>query len=101
MCTDDLRKEAREACFPMNDPEDSFKYCRKVVDVKKLQEICIKDYCAAARSRKNPDEAKLHAMCHAFSTLAYQCSENFLNVEWRRADRCRKFYHFKISKFKL
>ena len=88
--SEDLSLEAEEACSVITDPEDSFKQCIKAVNATKFFDICKKDFCAAAKSRVNPDESKLKSLCRSFETMAYQCSEHFMNIEWRRIDRCRK-----------
>lgn len=87
-----MEREASIACALIKDPNDSFKQCSRIVNSTKFFEICKRDYCSAAKSLINPDEAKLKSLCRSFEIMAYQCSENFLNVEWRRADRCRNVF---------
>jgi hypothetical protein len=50
------------------------------------------DYCAASKTadKEIRETNKRVALCHIFSAMAFECTENFLNIEWRRADRCRK-----------
>jgi hypothetical protein len=58
----------------------------------KYMEMCMNDYCAASKTVDPEIQArnKRLALCHIFSAMASECTENFLNIEWRRADRCRK-----------
>ena len=108
--SDDLRAEAEAACRPIIDPNDSFGLCSKMVcliffptfthkiyiysnllmwlkiNTKTFYEQCMRDYCYVAATPRQKSEA----LCHAFSALATECSENFVTVEWRKSDRCRK-----------
>lgn len=94
-----MEKEAAEACSLIKDPKDSFRQCGKIINSTKFFDICKRDYCAAANSKTNPEKAKADSLCRSFEMMAYQCSENFMNLEWRRADRCRKYIFIKNKTF--
>jgi hypothetical protein len=78
------------------DENDSFKLCRLLVPSDIYYAQCKRDYCSAVRDDKDVDKA----LCSAFTAVGAQCaSEHFLNIEWRRENRCRKFN--KINKFQF
>lgn len=84
-----LEEEAKDACFLIDNPSDSFRLCRKVVNASRYLEQCKKDYCSASKSIKDPERSKKSALCNSFAAMAAECSENFVNTEWRKANRCR------------
>jgi hypothetical protein len=93
--TNALNKEAETACSLIQDPNDSFKICQKVVGYKNYFEQCKSDYCMANKS-ENSKISKENVLCNTFAAMSAECSENFINVDWRSASRCRKKYFTNI-----
>lgn len=53
---------------------------------------CKIDYCSAyGNNNASLTKNREVSICNAFAAMAAECSEHFINVEWRRPDRCRKF----------
>jgi hypothetical protein len=82
--------EAHRACYLIDDQDDSFKVCRRVVNASHFLAECKRDYCTAIRKQKNVEQI----LCNAFAAMAAQCSEHFVTAEWRKHNRCRKLHQF-------
>lgn len=84
-----LDEEASNACYLIENPSDAFGLCSRVVNSTRYFEECKRDYCAASKSL-NQENNKREALCNSFAAMGAQCSDHFLNVEWRTSNRCRK-----------
>ena len=78
---------AEIACRPLLDPFDSFKICSLVLNDTSIFQACKRDHCAAA---KYGPAAQQQALCAAFETMARDCENQYIHVNWRRSDRCPK-----------
>ena len=109
--SDDMQQKAIAACQILVDSSDVFGSCLQVVrkffcliretshrsvlslslpkvNGRQYYNACITDYCMTATYR--PTELQ-QAMCNSYSALARDCTDNYLDVTWRTASRCRMF----------
>jgi hypothetical protein len=49
---------------------------------------CIIDYCITATYYPKQIE---QAMCHSYSALARDCTDNYIDISWRTPSRCRMY----------
>lgn len=88
-----LISEAQSACDLLNNNNGAFKTCIKSDTVNNTQFFveCVHDYCSASRKKKDVKPV----VCNSLAALAAECSNNFITVNWRTADRCRKIFELK------
>ena len=82
-----MTSAAEIACRPLLDPFDSFKVCSLALNDTSIFQACKRDHCAAA---KYGLAAQQQAICAAFETMARDCENQYIHVNWRRSDRCPK-----------
>ncbi len=74
----------------MNGP---FKYCLDLINTATYYyDNCLWDYCSAAQ---NLNESMNLALCNSIDALSRECSNNFVDVEWRNSSFCRNMIKLK------
>ncbi|CAF5164731.1 unnamed protein product, partial [Rotaria sp. Silwood1] len=64
---------------------DVFGTCLEVVNGQQYYNTCITDYCITAVSY--PKQLQ-QAMCNSYTALARDCTDNYIDINWRTASRC-------------
>ncbi|CAF1096107.1 unnamed protein product [Rotaria sordida] len=84
---DDVKQQAIAACQILIDSSDVFGTCLQVVNGQQYYNTCIIDYCITAASYQNQLQ---QAICNSYTALARDCTDNYIDVNWRTASRCPK-----------
>jgi hypothetical protein len=99
-----MNQQAIAACQILIDTSDVFSQCLQVVsriifyfknkknhlkvNGQQYYNACIIDYCITATYQPNQIE---QAMCHSYTALARDCTDNYIDVSWRTSSRCRMY----------
>jgi hypothetical protein len=102
---DGINQTAVAACQILIDTSDVFGTCLEVVSwivilIKTIFSIfkkvngqqyynaCVVDYCITATYRpKQLDQA----LCNSYTAFARECTNNYLDIDWRTSSRCRMY----------
>lgn len=64
------------------------------VNGQQYYNACITDYCIT--STYHPKQLDM-AMCNSYTALARDCTDNYIDVNWRTSSRCRMYFNFLIN----
>ncbi|CAF4176668.1 unnamed protein product [Rotaria socialis] len=84
---DDTQQIAIDACQILLNTSDVFGECLHVVNGEQYYNACVIDYCMTATT--HPEQLG-QAMCNSYTAFARDCTDNYIDINWRTASRCPK-----------
>ena len=89
VCPNKFKKQARKLCEAMVQTKGPFREClkKKAPEAKEFFDSCVQDACAYHEKEKEAYDLA----CKTMETLAEECENAGIEVNWRSRTLCRKY----------